>query len=575
MQGTSWNSSKQKIISQAASIQFPTILKTSSSRKYKNDLSLIQNLTLSQIPRIQENPPVFQLATNTIIDQCFDVIIQAPSWPFEYVGFDTETTIFRPNNPRMVSMIQIATRELCLIFQVYRVSEGDKKKFPCALADFLNNPAILKVGVNASGDADWLKESYGITCRGIVNLEDIAKKKGIQAKSLSELTLMFADPGLVLEKTKSKLRKWNFDAFTLDKKLVQYAAADAFAGFQIYSNMLEGKRNPDYKTWAQRFPMTREDEEEEIYTLISKNHKKDKPIEIEKLINFLQFGYGRWGKTIPNAEIRRKEAITTILKYISQNRIIHVQSTEIQKKNDDMENESIKFDENTKQFPPRMCIKLPGISLETLIASKNAISFFEQKGLSEENRSFLKEIMKFMEKPMRRKNLVQNYKNSGAKQYSGKDDVFIGKKLEQLLAKGAFISTQNDKGTIQFNPVWEKMLEQSYNDGQVPQKGEIEILEDQLKALQQQLLKYDQDISRLLAETDSKRASRVDCHNELNQLQEKLNQLRIASQKLSPSSNKVLNIDQHGRTNNTPISYNNLIVEGSNLRTTYFSSNSL
>jgi len=101
----------------------------------------------------------------------------------------------------------------------------------------------------------------------------MAKEKGLHAKSLAELALMFTDDGLELSKT-DKIIDWDFDAVCMDAEIIQYVACDAFVAIQIYENMLVDKRNPNYKSWEERYPMTLEEEETELYTIFKRNHIK-------------------------------------------------------------------------------------------------------------------------------------------------------------------------------------------------------------------------------------------------------------------------------------------------------------
>lgn len=211
-----------------------------------------------------------------IADTCLSILNSKSSWHPGYVGFDTETTVYRSKNPRIVSMIQIATREICFLFQVFRITyQGNAKRFPKLLQKFLDNPKILKVGVNAQHDAAWLYDSYKIRCQGIINIEDIAKERGYSARSLSELTAMFGDTGLVLKKT-NKILKWNFDVEDLDPELVLYASSDAFAGIQVYENIVADKMNYEYLNYEKLHPMSRTVEEKEIYEMILRNYPKGK-----------------------------------------------------------------------------------------------------------------------------------------------------------------------------------------------------------------------------------------------------------------------------------------------------------
>ncbi|CAG8569783.1 6427_t:CDS:2, partial [Cetraspora pellucida] len=336
--------------------------------------------------------------------RCFDILKQCTSWHSGYVGFDTETTV------------------------------RNCKEFPPILRQFLSNPNILKVGVNASHDAEWLKKSYDIQCQGIVNLEDIAKEKGYSAGSLSELTLMFGDPGLVLEKNKRKILKWNFDAATLDPELILYASADAFAGIQVYENILEDRMNPDYL-----------------------NYESMNPILLENK-------YNRWIKTKPKKLDRHNEVNKTIEKFIEDGRLIVVeeekQTDGVDEQNQDAESSKIQRLESTSATVDKidMLVKLPGISIETIVSSSYADQFFISKGLDLDDCIFLKEILPYILKAAKKESLVHIYINNGKKQSLAKDDQIIKEKLDVLSLKGALIPGKK-WNTLMLHPDWLTKLE--------------------------------------------------------------------------------------------------------------------
>ncbi|CAG8483718.1 13301_t:CDS:2 [Cetraspora pellucida] len=399
-------------------------------------VSLVDLLDRSEISKVRLNPPLIYAYLHTfhIASRCFDILKQCTSWHSGYVGFDTETTVRRQRNHRLVSMIQIATRDLCFLFQVYRITQGNCKEFPPILRQFLSNPNILKVGVNASHDAEWLKKSYDIQCQGIVNLEDIAKEKGYSAGSLSELTLMFGDPGLVLEKNKRKILKWNFDAATLDPELILYASADAFAGIQVYENILEDRMNPDYL-----------------------NYESMNPILLENK-------YYRWIKTKPKKLDRHNEVNKTIEKFIEDGRLIVVEEEKqidgVDEQNQDAESSKIQRLESTSATVDKidMLVKLPGISIETIVSSSFADQFFISKGLDLDDCIFLKEILPYILKAAKKESLVHIYINNGKKQSLAKDDQIIKEKLDVLSLKGVLIPGKK-WNTLMLHPDWLTELE--------------------------------------------------------------------------------------------------------------------
>ncbi|CAG8673964.1 2145_t:CDS:2 [Gigaspora margarita] len=400
-----------------------------------SSVSLIDLLDRSEIPKVRLNPPVYQISNKHYASRCFDILKKCTSWHSGYVGFDTETTVHRQRNHKLVSMIQIATRDLCFLFQVYRITQGNCKEFPPILRQFLSNPDILKVGVNATHDAEWLKKSYDIQCQGIVNLEDIAKEKGYSAGSLSELTLMFGDPGLVLEKNKKKILKWNFDAAILDPELILYASTDAFAGIQVYENILEDRMNLDYLNY-----------------------------EMNIFVSLLENKYGRWIKTKPKKLDRHNEVNKTIEKFIKDGRLIVVEEEKQvdgaeQNQNAEASNE-IQSLESTSAAIDKIdtLVKLPGISIETIVSSSYADQFFLSKGLSSDEYDFLKEISSYILKATKKESLVHIYINNGKKQSLAKEDRVIKEKLDALSLKGALIPGKR-WNTLMLHPDWLTELE--------------------------------------------------------------------------------------------------------------------
>ena len=47
----------------------------------------------------------------------------------------------------------------------------------------------------------------------------------------------------------------DFDAKILKTEVIKYTVSDAFAGIQVYKNMLENRINLNYKTYVECYPM--------------------------------------------------------------------------------------------------------------------------------------------------------------------------------------------------------------------------------------------------------------------------------------------------------------------------------
>ncbi|GES88760.1 3'-5' exonuclease domain-containing protein 2 [Rhizophagus clarus] len=404
----------------------------------------------SKIQKVQDNPPVYQLATKAAADRCLDILKRFPDWHTGFVGFDTETTVYRKKDRQVVSMIQIATRELCFLFQVFRITKINNTKFPPLLQEILTNQDVKKVGVNASGDAGWIKKFYGFEMQGVIDLEKIAQQKGYAARSLAELTRMFGDPELVLEKSR-KILKWNFDAARLDPEIIRYASSDAFAGIQVYESILKDKMNEDYLNYEKCHPMSEKEEDNEIYSLVLESYPKGENLRTKIVANYIENKYQRWIKTKPKTKDRHKAALNVIDRFIKDGRLIKV-----------LENTNSNSDEqNEKEISSTSMIRLPGVSF-TKILKDFGKEFFESKGLSPQDSKFMTEISSYCLKAIKKDSLAKNIaNNSKITSLDRKNRDVVINKLNELNRKGALMSGQKHN-TLLLHPDWVIGLEDGY-----------------------------------------------------------------------------------------------------------------
>lgn len=181
------------------------------------------------------------------------------------VGFDTETTssfITKVRGRQEVSLIQLATQDVCLFFQIYNIM-GLKQRmtlpFPPRLKAFLEDPNQLMCGVGTNGDSACLRKDYGILCKGLVELSKMTAKKKKSLKSLAALDGVYGRPGREVYKTK-KILSWNWDKEVLQERWIWYAAKDAFAGVAIYENLISGTPKPAPVEDHRLVPLTEEEE---------------------------------------------------------------------------------------------------------------------------------------------------------------------------------------------------------------------------------------------------------------------------------------------------------------------------
>lgn len=156
------------------------------------------------------------------------------------VGFDTESRpAFKKGDNFPVSLVQIATLETAYLFQV------DKTGFTDALAAFLANPDIKKIGVGLKHDVVKLQELKQFKAGGFVDLSHIAKEKGIIQVGARGLTARYTGCRLVKSAQKTN---WAKPDLTWRQQI--YAACDAWVCLEIYPHLLADKT--DYRKFIEK-----------------------------------------------------------------------------------------------------------------------------------------------------------------------------------------------------------------------------------------------------------------------------------------------------------------------------------
>ena len=134
-------------------------------------------------------------------------------------GFDTEDM--------PVSLIQLSSSEICYLF---RIKDNINKK----LVKVLENPFILKVGVDATTDVERLHH-YDVNTRGVIDIQPLALSLGDPSISLEDLGKKYIPNFLGKDKLGHK-GDWN--ALTLTPSQLRYATLDAYHSLLIYCEIL-------------------------------------------------------------------------------------------------------------------------------------------------------------------------------------------------------------------------------------------------------------------------------------------------------------------------------------------------
>ena len=144
------------------------------------------------------------------------------------LGFDMEARpSFKKGEHHPPSLIQLATADAVYLIRLNQLP------FSPEIRAVLSKPSILKVGVGASADMVALQELQPFTAAGVVDLDDIAVRMGIQQPSLRGLAAL-----LLKIRISKKEQLSNWEAPQLTPAQVSYAATDAWVGRELYRRMV-------------------------------------------------------------------------------------------------------------------------------------------------------------------------------------------------------------------------------------------------------------------------------------------------------------------------------------------------
>jgi ribonuclease D len=148
------------------------------------------------------------------------------------VGLDTETKpSFTRGTHHKVSLVQISTLDHCFLFRL------NKTNFPTALADFLADESVRKIGLSLRDDFSGLNKHQIFKPANFVDIQTIAQSYGIMELSLQKIY------AILFEKKISKSQRLsNWESAELTEQQQRYAATDAWASLQIYLRLMTEKK---------------------------------------------------------------------------------------------------------------------------------------------------------------------------------------------------------------------------------------------------------------------------------------------------------------------------------------------
>ena len=153
----------------------------------------------------------------------------------EIVGFDTETRpCFRRGERHQVALLQLSTDSDAFLFRLHKTG------IPDPLKRFLEDDAMIKVGLSTGDDFHQLERVCDCKPTGFVELQQLVKQYSITDMSLQKIYAI-----LFNQKISKGQQLSNWEAPQLTEAQQNYAAIDAWACLRIYRYLQSGAFIPD------------------------------------------------------------------------------------------------------------------------------------------------------------------------------------------------------------------------------------------------------------------------------------------------------------------------------------------
>lgn len=173
----------------------------------------------AELPKIQFTGKIHLIANNQQLAAAKRGLLESTQ-----LGFDTETKpSFKKGEVYKVALLQLSTEADAYLIRLQSISEFS------ILKHVLENENVLKVGVAIRDDLKGLQKHFSFQPKNFVELQDVAKAKGLQNFGLKGMTAE------VMKASLSKAAKMtNWEQPTLTESQLLYAATDAWIGLALY-----------------------------------------------------------------------------------------------------------------------------------------------------------------------------------------------------------------------------------------------------------------------------------------------------------------------------------------------------
>ncbi len=147
----------------------------------------------------------------------------------QVLGFDTETRpSFKKGQVFKVALLQLSTDTDAYLIRIHGITQFH------SITQVFENDKIIKTGVSIRDDIKVLQKVFPFKPEKFIELQDIAKQKGLKNFGLKGMTEE------VLLRTITKGPKTtNWENPHLSERQLLYAATDAWIGLKLYQKLSE------------------------------------------------------------------------------------------------------------------------------------------------------------------------------------------------------------------------------------------------------------------------------------------------------------------------------------------------
>lgn len=143
------------------------------------------------------------------------------------LGFDTETRAsFKKGEVYKVALLQLATEKEAFLIRLHTLTRFELIK------SIFEHPQILKVGVAVRDDLNLLQKIFQFSPQNFVELQSLAKQKGLKNMGLRGMTEEILQARL---SKRAKISNW--ETPVLSQEQIMYAATDAWIGLELYKKI--------------------------------------------------------------------------------------------------------------------------------------------------------------------------------------------------------------------------------------------------------------------------------------------------------------------------------------------------